>query len=124
MAGVLPQDAESGGIKAACSPGLVSRVLLVIIEDSRVSPQPLPNQNLGREIILNNYVGVILMLSPSVSHKIYLLLILLRWLLPDKFLRVGKLIFKEKDQKNCENKEPPVLRGERQREKVRRARTP
>lgn len=28
-----------------------------------------------REIILNNYLGVILMLSPSVSHKIYLLLI-------------------------------------------------
>lgn len=37
------------------------------------------------------------MLSPSVSHKIYLLLILLRWPLPDRFLGVGKLVFKERD---------------------------
>lgn len=45
-----------GGIKAVCSPGLVSGVPTVKTMASWAPPQALPNQNLLQGIILNNHV--------------------------------------------------------------------
>lgn len=92
-----PKTMSQGALKQCAPQGWYqeSRQLQLKLLRSRLSLFQIKISD--REIILNNYLGVILMLSPSVSHKIYLLLILLRWPLPDKFLGVGKLVFKERD---------------------------